>query len=160
VGQNNIEEIDTLEDTMVFKVEDASSTKELNVIREKNEVVDFTSPVKVLSDIKDKKGSKSSKNQNKSSKPKKEKVKREFKLLSNIKSWWSVQFSRHLLSIDCARPKGRIELKMNKPHSSIWLSLHGRRGLPGNTCKDLNCLPPKTQKFHFMVSIYTKEACI
>ena len=89
MGQNNIEEIDTLEDTMVFKVEDASSTKELNVIREKNEVVDFTSPVKVLSDIKDTKGSKSSKNQNKSSKPKKEKVKREFKLLSNIKSWWS-----------------------------------------------------------------------
>ena len=76
MGQNNIEEIDTLEDTMVFKVENASSTKELNVIREKNEVVDFTSPVQVLSDIKDTKGSKSSKNQNKSSKPKKEKVKK------------------------------------------------------------------------------------
>ena len=84
---NNIEEIDTLEDTIVFNVENKESTKELNVIREKNEVVDFTSPVAVLSDINaDKKSGKKSKD---AKKPKASKEKKEFKLISNIKSWWT-----------------------------------------------------------------------
>ena len=84
MGQNNIEEIDNLEDTIVFNVQNNESTKELNVIREKNEVVDFTSPVAVLSDV-----DKKSKKPAKTSKAKKAKEKKEFKLISNIKSWWS-----------------------------------------------------------------------
>ena len=51
MGHKNEEKIDSLEDTIVFQVEEESSTKEQNIIREKNEVVDFTHPVEVLSDV-------------------------------------------------------------------------------------------------------------
>ena len=85
MGQNNNDKIESLDDTIVFQVDEMSSTKEQNVIREKNEVVDFTHPVEVLSDVdaennKKKKSSKSEKTK---------KTKKKFKLFSNIKSWWS-----------------------------------------------------------------------
>lgn len=32
----------------------------------------------------------------------------------HTKSWWNTQFNEHLWSLDCARPKGRPEIKMEK----------------------------------------------
>lgn len=81
MGHKADEKIDSLEDTIVFQVEEEPSKKEQNVIREKNEVVDFTHPVEVLSDVENKKPDK------KASKVKKDKKK--FKLFSNIKDWWT-----------------------------------------------------------------------
>ncbi len=75
--QNNVESLD---DTMVFDVEN-KDTKEINVIKEKSLVVDFTSPVDVLSDEDDKK-TKKSKNNKKNKKLK-------FKPLAKLKDWWS-----------------------------------------------------------------------
>ena len=95
MGQNKVEEVDNLEDTMVFDVNELS-TKELNVIKEKNEVVDFTSPVEVLSDInEDKKGKKTKKE-----KPAKKEKKKKFKLFSNIATWWlGLSLIKRILSI-------------------------------------------------------------
>ena len=84
MGNKNDERIESLDDTIIFTVDDDASKKEQNVIREKNEIVDFTSPVEVLSDIEN---NESKKNKN-VKKPKKEKTKKEFKLISNIKDWW------------------------------------------------------------------------
>ncbi|MBR5662595.1 MAG: hypothetical protein IKX00_02955 [Bacilli bacterium] len=85
MGHSNDEKIESLEDTIIFQVEEDSSTKEQNVIREKNEVVDFTHPVEVLSDVeKD-----SSKKEKKSAKIKKDKKKKGFHPFSKIKSWWT-----------------------------------------------------------------------
>ena len=83
MGHKADEKIDSLEDTIVFQVEEEPSKKEQNVIREKNEVVDFTHPVEVLSDVENKKPDK------KASKVKKDKKKKKFKLFSNIKDWWT-----------------------------------------------------------------------
>ena len=55
MGHKNDEHTESLEDTIVFQVEDNSLTKEQNVIREKNEVVDFTHPVEVYQKLKLKK---------------------------------------------------------------------------------------------------------
>ena len=85
MGQKKIEEVDNLEDTMVFDVKDLS-TKELNVIKEKNEVVDFTSPVEVLSDIDENKKAKKVK-KDKSSSPKKDKKK--INIFSKLITWWT-----------------------------------------------------------------------
>ncbi|MBO4601093.1 MAG: hypothetical protein J5634_02535 [Bacilli bacterium] len=74
--------IESLDDTMIFNVEPAKNTKEINVIKEKSLVVDFTSPVDVLSDDLDDK-----KKKKKGNKKKNKKLK--FKLFSNIKNWWS-----------------------------------------------------------------------
>ena len=71
---NNVESLD---DTMVFDVEN-KDTKEMNVIKEKSLVVDFTSPVDVLSDEDEKKPKKSKKNK-----------KLKFKPLAKLKAWWS-----------------------------------------------------------------------
>ena len=95
MAQNKVEQVDNLEDTMVFDVNELS-TKELNVIKEKNEVVDFTSPVEVLSDInEDKKGKKTKKE-----KPAKKDKKKKFKLFSNIAAWWlGLSLIKRILSI-------------------------------------------------------------
>ena len=85
MGHKNEEKIDSLEDTIVFQVEEDSSTKEQNIIREKNEVVDFTHPVEVLSDV-EKKGSKEAK---KAPKVKKDKKKKGFHPFAKIKEWWT-----------------------------------------------------------------------
>lgn len=39
----------------------------------------------------------------------------------HAKSWQSMQFNKHLLSLGCARTKGRTELKMNKLRSDMAL---------------------------------------
>jgi len=89
VGNNiidNTEEIESLDDTMVFQIDDTSENKEVNVIREKNKVVDFTSPVEVLSDIEKNNGDVPKKKD----KPKKDKKsKKKLKLISKFTSWWS-----------------------------------------------------------------------
>jgi len=96
VGQKKIEEIDNLEDTMVFDVKDLS-TKELNVIKEKNEVVDFTSPVEVLSDIDENKKVKKVK-KDKSSSPKKDKKK--INIFSKLIAWWTgLSLIKRIISI-------------------------------------------------------------
>ena len=41
MGLNNDDKIESLDDTIVFEVEDNTVKSEQNVIREKNEVVDF-----------------------------------------------------------------------------------------------------------------------
>lgn len=82
---NNEQKVDSLEDTIVFQVEENNEAKEQNVIREKNEVVDFTNPVKVLSDINDSE----IKKVKPTKKPKKEKTKKVFKPFAKIKEWWS-----------------------------------------------------------------------
>ena len=78
----NSEKIESLDDTMVFNVEPTKDTKEMNVIKEKSLVVDFTSPVDVLSDDADEKGKKKN-----IRKPNKKKMK--FKPFAKIASWWS-----------------------------------------------------------------------
>ena len=96
MGQNKIEEVDNLEDTMVFDVKDLS-TKELNVIKEKNEVVDFTSPVEVLSDIDENKKAKKVK-KDKSSSPKKDKKK--INIFSKLITWWTgLSLIKRIISI-------------------------------------------------------------
>ncbi len=96
MGQNKIEEVDNLEDTMVFDVKDLS-TKELNVIKEKNEVVDFTSPVEVLSDIDENKKVKKVK-KDKSSSPKKDKKK--INIFSKLIAWWTgLSLIKRIISI-------------------------------------------------------------
>lgn len=81
MGQNKDEHIESLDDTIVFKVDEKQAIKEQNVIREKNEVVDFTHPVEVLSDV----DVKEVKKDNKPKKVKKDKTKKEG-LLSKIKN--------------------------------------------------------------------------
>lgn len=73
--------IESLDDTMVFDMNDTKDTKEMNVIKEKSLVVDFTSPVDVLTEDDDKKKKKSKKNNNS------KKVK--FKPLAKLKAWWT-----------------------------------------------------------------------
>ena len=91
---NNIEEIESqnsLEDTMVFSTETIDnkpednladtkviSTGEINVIKEKNEVVDFTNPIDVIED----------EDVNKPSKKSHKKIKDKKNLFSRIKDWW------------------------------------------------------------------------
>lgn len=85
MANTNEEKIDSLEDTIVFQVENNAETKEQNVIREKNEVVDFTNPVTVLSDIE-----KTEVKKTKSPKKNKEvKNKEGLKIIAKIKTWWS-----------------------------------------------------------------------
>lgn len=69
--------IESLDDTMIFNLDSPKNTKEMNVIKEKSLVVDFTEPVEVLSD-----------NNNKQPKKKKNK-KLKFKPLAKFASWWS-----------------------------------------------------------------------
>ena len=85
MGKNTDEKIDSLEDTIIFQVEDEPSKKEQNIIREKNEVVDFTHPVEVLSDVETNEPKKAKK----TDKIKKDKSKKSFKLFANIKKWWT-----------------------------------------------------------------------
>lgn len=47
---NNDEKVDTLFDTIIFDINDEEKVKETNVIKEKNEIVDFTNPVEVVSE--------------------------------------------------------------------------------------------------------------
>lgn len=84
MGHKNDEHTESLEDTIVFQVEDNSLTKEQNVIREKNEVVDFTHPVEVLSEVE----AKEVKKDKSIKKVKKEKVKKNG-LFSKIKDFWT-----------------------------------------------------------------------
>lgn len=80
MGLNNDDKIESLDDTIVFEVEDNTVKSEQNVIREKNEVVDFTHPVDVLSDVE--------KNPAKSiTKTKKKKMK--FKPFAIVGKWWN-----------------------------------------------------------------------
>lgn len=85
MGKSADEKIDSLEDTIIFQVEDEPSKKEQNIIREKNEVVDFTHPVEVLSDVE----TNDTKKAKKTDKIKKDKSKKSFKLFANIKNWWT-----------------------------------------------------------------------
>ena len=84
MGHNNDEHIESLEDTIVFDVEDEVSKKEQNVIREKNEIVDFTHPVEVLSEVEAKEVKKETKEKNKTKKKKKV-----FKPFARFKEFWS-----------------------------------------------------------------------
>ena len=73
--------IESLDDTMVFNLESPKNTKEMNVIKEKSLVVDFTEPVEVLSDSNNKK------TKNKKTNKKNKKIK--FKPLAKLVAWWS-----------------------------------------------------------------------
>lgn len=74
-------DVENLDNTMVFQIDENKDTKEMNVIKEKNLVVDFTEPVEVLSDtVEDKKKKKNKKTNNK---------KMKFKPLVTFKKWWS-----------------------------------------------------------------------
>ena len=98
MGRNDedIKEIDSLEDTIVFNVEKDASTKELNVIKEKNEVVDFTSPVEVLSDIKE---NDESKNSDKPKAVKSKKIKDKKKLFNPISFWMKLSVAKKIISV-------------------------------------------------------------
>ena len=78
----NTDYIESLDDTVIFNIEDEGQ-KEVNVIKEKNKVVDFTSPVEVLSEEEIEKKSKKKKEE----KPAKKKKK--LKIVSKIKTWWT-----------------------------------------------------------------------
>lgn len=86
MGNNieNLEEIESLDDTMVFALDESSDKKEVNVIREKNKVVDFTSPVKVLSDVEKKDNKKAEKKTSK----KQKNGKKKFKPINKVITWW------------------------------------------------------------------------
>lgn len=84
MGQIDEEKIESLDDTIVFQVDEIDQNKEQNVIREKNEVVDFTHPVDVLSDVEEKEFKKD----NKDKKTPKKKKKRQLKLVKKFKEWW------------------------------------------------------------------------
>lgn len=91
MGQKSGENIDSLDDTIVFQVNEETKSIEQNIIREKNEVVDFTSPVKVLDEnIVDNTNGKTraEKQKIKKEKPKKEK-KLKFKPFSKLIGFWS-----------------------------------------------------------------------
>lgn len=85
---DNTEEIESLDDTMVFQIDDSSENKEVNVIREKNKVVDFTSPVEVLSDI-EKKENTDSVDKSKKKEKKDKKPKKKLNIISKFTSWWA-----------------------------------------------------------------------
>ena len=74
------DKIESLDDTMVFDMSETKDTKEMNVIKEKSLVVDFTSPVDVLTDEDEKK--------KKKHKNKKSNKKLKFKPLAKLKDWW------------------------------------------------------------------------
>lgn len=96
MGHNNVDDIDTLDDTIVFDVKEENSTKELNVIKEKNEVVDFTNPVEVLSDIDEENVIEEDKKE-KESKSKKKKVKK-FRF-NPISFWLKLSVIKKVISV-------------------------------------------------------------